>query len=397
MSTFNYDQMIKHEGLAKKALEDGDLKLAFHHLSQETMYAFLLAKGSDKKIAGRYLEKANGLLALARQLKAKIDAAPKAAVAGNGGNGGKESEEGTLFQSVETPKMKFADVAGMDDVKQKFTDMVIAPLKHRDLAEKYHNKCGGGVLMYGPPGTGKTFIARALAGELNAKFYVIKSSDLVSKYVGDTEKRIKELFAEVRRNPLAVIFIDEIDAVTPDRAKGDAKEYDTKMVAALLQELDGFESKDAQNTLLFLGATNRPYSMDSAFLRSGRFGVKIRVGLPDLVCRQKILELFFKSRGWSLSEELLRDAAVRTEGFNSADVDNLAQTVMTLAFKDEVRFREELQKKDEAADEAKGNETEYAPNFKELFEEAFKTVKSSVSQRDLNLLAKWEKENNIVS
>ncbi len=385
MSTFNYDQKVKHETLAKQALETGNLKQGFHHICQAAMFSFLLAKSSEKEIARNYLEQGNKLLELGRTLKEKINAAPSEAKKTAADGNGKENTEGTLFQSVETPNMTFADVAGMDDVKRKFSEMVITPLKHPELASKYGVKRGGGVLLYGPPGTGKTFVARALAGELNARFYVIKSSDLVSKFVGDTEVRIKRLFEEVRKNPLAVIFIDEIDALMPDRSKQDLKEYDNKMVNALLQEMDGFESKGAQNVLLFLGATNRPYCMDSAFLRPGRADVKIRVDLPDLECRQKILELFFKARGWNLPETLLHDAAKRTEGFNSADVDNLAQIVVSLAFQSEVKFRESHPEGDE-----------YTPDFQKLFEEAFKSAKSSVNPRDLELLDQWEKQNGII-
>lgn len=385
MSTFNYDKMVKHEESAKKALTDGNLELGFHHICQAAMFSFLLAKSGEENIARRYLEKGNGLLELARKLKEKIAAAPKEkAPAQNGGTAEKKEEE-SLFQSVETPNMTFADVAGMDEVKKKFTDLVITPLKHPEVAEKYKIKRGGAVLLYGIPGTGKTYVARALAGELKAKFYVIKSSDIISKFVGDTEVRIKQLFEEVRKNPLAVIFIDEIDALTPDRSRQDLKDYDNKMVNALLQELDGFSSKEAENVLLFLGATNRPYSMDSAFLRPGRADVKIRVDLPDLVCRRKILELFFKKRELQIPENLLDEAARRTEGYNSADVDNLAQIVVSLAFQDEVKYHENH-----------SGDSSYTPDFACLFNEAFKNSKSSVNPRDQVLIEKWEKEMGII-
>ena len=380
MSTFNYDKMVKHEEAAKKALTDGNLELGFHHICQAAMCSFLLAKTGEENIAKRYLEKGNGLLELARQLKEKIAAAPKDKAPVQNG------KATSLFQSVETPSMTFADVAGMDEVKQKFTDLVIEPLKHPDVAEKYKIKRGGGVLLYGVPGTGKTYVARALAGELKAKFYVIKSSDLISKFVGDTELRIKQLFEEVRKDPLAVIFIDEIDAITPDRSKQDLKDYDNKMVNALLQEIDGFSSKDSENVLLFLGATNRPYSMDSAFLRPGRADVKIRVDLPDLVCRRKILELFFKKRDLQLPENLLDEAARRTEGYNSADVDNLANIVIRLAFQEEVKYHQAPH----------GSNSDYTPDFACLFNEAFKSAKSSVNPRDQVLIEQWEKEMGII-
>ena len=379
MSSFNYDKKNEHEQLAKKAISAGDSKLAFHHTCQAAMFTFLLAKGSNGKIAEQYLKNAQGLLGAAKRLKDIIltqtdndGAAPK-----------NPTESNSIFKTVERPDCKFSDVAGMDDVKSKFTELVISPMQHEEIARKYGLKRGGGVLLYGPPGTGKTFIARALAGELNASFYVIKSSDLISKWVGATEAQIAALFNEARQQPLAVIFIDEIDAIMPDRSKKDVQGHENRMVSALLNELDGYGAKEASNTLLFLGATNRPYSIDSAFLRPGRFDIKIEVGLPDFLSRKKIIELFFQKRGWELPGDLLDQVAQRTEGYNSADVDNLAQTVTAIAFRKEIEAK---QKELNVSD---------TPDFANMFEEALQTIKSTVSEKDLQLIAEWGKENGV--
>jgi len=389
MSSFNYDKKKEHEQLAKKALEEHNDKLAFHHTCQAAMHTFLLAKSCDGQVAQNYLANARGLLEVAKQLKERIllnsDGADKKAPLDRAGkpagidqSAGKKDREGS-FQAVERPDFNFSNVAGMDDVKAKFEEMVIKPMKYPEVADKYGVRRGGGVLLYGPPGTGKTYIARALAGELNASFYVIKSSDLISKWVGATEKQIAALFEEARKQDLAVIFIDEIDALMPDRTKGDMQNHENRMVNALLQELDGFEAKGGKQTLLFLGATNRPYSIDSAFLRSGRMGVKIYIGLPDRTARRKIIELFFKKREIELPESLLDFVADKTEGYNSADVDNLAQTVAMIAFNKEI--------------EAKSQEnTAYTPDYDAIFREALETVKSTVSQRDIDLIREWEKE-----
>ena len=388
MSSFNYDKKKEHEQLAKKALEEHNDKLAFHHTCQAAMFTFLLAKSCDGQIAKNYLSNARGLLDVAKQLKERIlhpDGADKKAPADRDGkptginqSAGKKDQEGS-FQAVERPDFNFSNVAGMDDVKAKFEEMVIKPMKYPEVADKYGVRRGGGVLLYGPPGTGKTYIARALAGELNASFYVIKSSDLISKWVGSTEKQIAALFEEARKQDLSVIFIDEIDALMPDRTKGDMPSHENRMVNAMLQELDGFETKGGKQTLLFLGATNRPYSIDSAFLRSGRMGVKIYIGLPDRTARRKIIELFFTKRSIALPESLLDAVADKTEGYNSADVDNLAQTVAMLAFNKEIEAKNQ------------GN-TSYVPDYEAIFQEALETVKSTVSQRDIDLIREWEKE-----
>ena len=386
MNSFDYEKKMEFERLAKKAVNENNDKLAFNHTCQAAMYTFCLAKSCDEDIARRYLAEGWGLLKVAKQLMEKIqsnggEAGKKPSSGGNTAknqNAGKQDGEGQ-FHAVERPNFNFSNVAGMEDVKEKFNEMVIKPMKYSDIADKYGVRRGGGVLLYGPPGTGKTYIARALAGELNASFYVIKSSDLISKWVGATEAQIAALFEEARKQELAVIFIDEIDALMPDRAKGDIQTHENRMVNALLQELDGFSVKGEKNTLLFLGATNRPYSIDSAFLRSGRMGVKIYIGLPDRTARRKIIELFFKTREIALSEDLLDSVADRTEGYNSADVDNLAQTVTGIAFNKEVEARSQGQ-------------TSVEPDYAAFFDEAFKSVKSTVSQRDIDLIRAWEKE-----
>ncbi len=375
MGSFNYDKKVEHEKLAAKAYSAGDLKLAFHHTCQAAQFTFLLAKANSGKIAEAYLRNAQGLLEMAKKLQPKPQSVEAAAKPGE-----KSENAGNTFKAAERPNMKLADVAGMESVKDNFRELVIMPLKYPELARKHGIKRGGGVLLYGPPGTGKTFIVRALAGELDACVYVIKSSDIITKWVGETEKQLSALFEEARKQPLSVIFIDEIDAMMPDRNKQDMANHENRMVTSMLQELDGFASKDAQNTLLFIGATNRPYAIDSAFLRPGRFDTKIEVGLPDLESRQSILKLFFKKRGAALSEELLLDVATRSEGYNCADVDSLAQTVATIAFKRDIGAE---------------NPSAEPVYTKDMFDEALEQVKSTVTEKDLQLIKNWEVEAGI--
>ena len=274
-----------------------------------------------------------------------------------------------------------ADVAGMEDVKEQFYEMVIMPLREPELYKKYGIQAGGGILLYGPPGTGKTYIVKALAGELGAAFYAVKSSDIISKWVGESEKNLKKLFAEARKNKLSVIFMDEIDSLAQDRSKN-YRTYETQLINALLAELDGFAAKDSKNPLLFIGATNRPDTIDGALLRPGRFDVKIKVGLPDFAARRKILELFFSKRKIAISQEILDYIAQNTENYNCADVDNIAEKIIKTLLKEEIS--------------AKINRRSVkAVITAEMINKVLSTTTSSVLQRDLTAIEKWEQSQGI--
>ena len=285
------------------------------------------------------------------------------------------------FATVQRPRERLADVAGMEHVKEQFYEMVIMPLREPELYKKYGIQAGGGILLYGPPGTGKTYIVRALAGELGAAFYAVKSSDIISQWVGESEKNLKKLFAEARKNKLSVIFMDEIDSLAQDRSKN-VRNYETQFINALLAELDGFAAKDSKNPLLFIGATNRPDTIDGALLRPGRFDVKIKVGLPDFAARRKILELFFSKRKIAISQEILDYIAQNTENYNCADVDNIAEKIIKALLKEEIS--------------AKINRKSVkAVITAEMIDKVLSTTTSSVLQRDLAAIEKWEQSQGI--
>ena len=293
----------------------------------------------------------------------------------------KDCNDNDAFATVQRPRERLADVAGMEDVKEQFYEMVIMPLREPELYKKYGIQAGGGILLYGPPGTGKTYIVRALAGELGAAFYAVKSSDIISQWVGESEKNLKKLFAEARKNKLSVIFMDEIDSLAQDRSKN-VRNYETQFINALLAELDGFAAKDSKNPLLFIGATNRPDTIDGALLRPGRFDVKIKVGLPDFAARRKILELFFSKRKIAISQEILDYIAQNTENYNCADVDNIAEKIIKALLKEEIS--------------AKINRKSVkAVITAEMIDKVLSTTTSSVLQRDLAAIEKWEQSQGI--
>jgi len=199
-----------------------------------------------------------------------------------------EGKKDTVFQVLEKPKVTFKDVAGLNEVKEKIKELIITPFSYPDLAKKWKIKTGGGVLVFGPPGTGKTLLAKAVAGELDADFFYVKASDIMSKWVGESEKTIAELFKKARASRKAVIFIDEIDALIPNRT-GQSSTVMARVVPQFLAEMDGVDTKN--DNILFMAATNIPWMLDPAVLRPGRFDFKCYIPQPDFDARKRIFEI----------------------------------------------------------------------------------------------------------
>jgi AAA+ superfamily predicted ATPase len=242
-------------------------------------------------------------------------------------NDSKQDED--IIQNIVIPNLKLSDVAGMTEVKDEITLRMILPLKNPSQAAKYGIKAGGGVLLYGPPGTGKTYFAKAVAGELKIPFYAITAADIFSKYVGESENNVKKIFESLRKHPMAVLFIDELESIFRKRSD-DIHETTRKIISVLLQELDGISSDNTG--LLLIGATNAPHLIDEAFLRTGRFDAKIFVGLPDKAARKQILEACFSDVKLPIEEGLLDLLAECAENFSGADLKGFAQKVKQRAF-----------------------------------------------------------------
>ncbi len=232
------------------------------------------------------------------------------------GQAGKSADEAQPFKPVSDPGIRFEDIAGLQCVKQEVYERVIQPMRKPELYKQYRIKAGGGILMFGLPGTGKTMIARAIAHEVQAPFYHIRSSDLKDKWVGSSERNIAQLFEQVRSHPVAVLFIDEFDGIG---GKAEDAGGNTRGISAELKsQMDGFE-KDPDRVTLLLGATNHPWSIDTAFLRSGRFSRMVYVPLPDMPAREFLLRAQFKDV--PLADEVAFEAlTARTDGFSGADL-----------------------------------------------------------------------------
>jgi SpoVK/Ycf46/Vps4 family AAA+-type ATPase len=226
--------------------------------------------------------------------------------------------------------ISFDDIGGLEKVKQQMRRRIINPFLKKELFAKFKRRAGGGVLMYGPPGCGKTMLAKALAHECNATFMNIKASDILDRWVGSSEKNIADMFARARHNRPVVVFFDEVEALAQKREFGDMHRVNTT-VSALLTEMDGFESDN--DGVLLLGATNVPWSLDSAFRRPGRFDRTIFVPPPDKLARRFILNNQLEDR--PVSEGLdLASIIAKTSGFSGADLIGIVDTALDYAIEE---------------------------------------------------------------
>ena len=225
-----------------------------------------------------------------------------------------EAEEDSMF--FERPKVRFEHVGGMESVKDEIRMKIIAPLANPDLFRQYGKKAGGGILLYGPPGCGKTFLARATAGEIDARFMSIDLDDILSMWMGQSEDNLARRFAAARRRQPTVMFIDEIDALAGKRRESLGGQGMNTTINTFLRQLDGID--DANEGLLVLGATNLPWHLDTAFLRPGRFDRVIFVPPPDEPAREAILKLQLAERPAENVD--FRKIASMTEKFSGADL-----------------------------------------------------------------------------
>lgn len=219
---------------------------------------------------------------------------------------------------LEKPTTKFSDVGGMKNVKNEISLKIIQPLKNPDLYKAFGKKAGGGILLYGPPGCGKTFIAKATAGEIDAKFISIGLHDILDMWIGNSEKNLHQVFEVARANKPCVLFFDEVDAIGSSRA--DLKQSAMRhLINQFLAELDGV---DADNEgILILAATNAPWSVDGAFRRPGRFDRIIFVAPPDEEARVDILQQLLKDK--PVADVDVKKIAAQSEGYSGADLNAL--------------------------------------------------------------------------
>jgi SpoVK/Ycf46/Vps4 family AAA+-type ATPase len=233
---------------------------------------------------------------------------------------------------AERAGLTLADVAGMTEVKQRLEAAFLAPMRHPDLRRLYGKSLRGGLLLYGPPGCGKTFIARAVAGELGAKFIAVSFADIIDMFVGQSERNIHELFEIARRNAPCVLFLDEVDAIGQKRSQL----RNTPMRSAVNQLLLELDDISGNNEGVFLlAATNHPWDVDSALRRPGRFDRTLLVLPPDTTAREGVFRYHLKDRPVAGID--LAKLARLTDGYSGADIAHICETAAERALMDSVR------------------------------------------------------------
>ena len=370
--SFLSDKKKEHEDAAVAALDKRDYAMAFAHTVKAAEYGLQLARQTEGEVSDAYVEDANSLLDTAKSIKKQIGKA--ATVTADGKSDSADPENGSALGEEwlvrDKPNVKLDDVAGLEDVKQALREDIGNAIKHPELYKTFGIAAGGGILLFGPPGTGKTFIAKAVAGELDAAFFSVSGSQIKDKYVGETEKNMRRLFEAADEHKCSVIFIDEAESILKKRSADDK----VSPVTDFLILADGL--KERKNTLLLLGGTNNPWDIDPAVLRPGRFGKRIYVGLPDEGARLAIFKLNLK--GVPLDPYIkLDDFARQAEGYSGADIKGICERAKKKAIS---RLIDDPQQ-------------EQTLLFSDL-NDSFKSTPPSVTKAQVQKYLDWQKETN---
>ncbi|HDI46538.1 MAG TPA: AAA family ATPase, partial [Candidatus Methanomethylia archaeon] len=261
---------------------------------------------------------------------------------------------------VEVPEVHWDDIGGLEDVKRQLREMVEWPLKHPELFEQMGITPPKGILLYGPPGTGKTLLAKAVATESEANFISVKGPEVLSKWVGESERAVREIFRKARQTAPCIVFFDELDAIAPRRGMRYDSGVTERVVNQLLTEMDGIV---ALKNVVVIGATNRPDILDTALLRPGRFDRVVYVPPPDKKARMEIFKVH--TRKMPLAEDVdLEKLAEMTEGYTGADIEAVCREAALSALREEMKPR---------------------PVQMKHFLEALKVVPPSITPEDLKM------------
>ena len=285
---------------------------------------------------------------------------------------------------VEIPDVKWEDVGGLDDVKRDLAEAVEWPLKYPEVFASLDTKPPRGILLFGPPGTGKTLLAKAVANESECNFISVKGPELLSKWVGESERGIRQVFRKARQAAPSIIFFDEIDALLPKRGAYIGSSHVTEsVVSQILTELDGLEEL---NNVVVLGATNRPDMLDEALLRPGRLDRIIYVPPPDREGRKKIFEVYLRNKEILSNDVNIDELVDRTEGYVGADIEALVREAKISAMREFIAVMGK--KPEEERRQAIGN----VRITKKHFEDAFTRVKGSldIDRLEENERSSWK-------
>ncbi len=281
---------------------------------------------------------------------------------------------------VEIPDVKWEDVGGLEDVKAELAEAVEWPLKHPEIFDALETEPPRGILLFGPPGTGKTLLAKAVANESESNFISVKGPELLSKWVGESERGVRQVFRKARQAAPSIIFFDEIDALMPKRGAYIGSSHVTEsVVSQILTELDGLEEL---TNVVVLGATNRPDMLDDALLRPGRLDRMIYVPPPDREGRKKIFEVYLRNRKILANDVDIDELVEETEGYVGADIEALVREAKISAMREFIAMT--ARKSEEERRQAVGN----VMVTRKHFEDALSRVRGSL---DLDRLEEAER------
>lgn len=363
MQTFN---QLKAKGIA--AYRAGDFPGARPYLIRAAKCLAEIAEGiKNPATRVEYEEIIGELIELAKECEER-----KLAKSTHRAKEGDDGADASDWVVREKPDISFDDIAGLDDVKHEIRMMMLYPFLHPDLAQEFGISVGGGVLLYGPPGTGKTMLAKAIATEIDATMFVISPAQILSKWVGEAEQNIRKLFDAAKAETKSVIFIDEIEALVPKR-KSSGSTVMQRVVPQILQEMEGFD-REGDRCLLLCGATNKPWMLDEAMMRPGRFDAKVYIPLPDAAARFKLLELNTAKR--PVDDDVDFNVLVdRLKGYSGADIKEIIKQAAQIPFMEAIVGR------------MNGGESKRKISMADI-ETTMKEIKPSVKPGDL---AKYEK------
>ncbi|HIK02323.1 TPA: CDC48 family AAA ATPase [archaeon] len=280
------------------------------------------------------------------------------------------------------PQVTYEDIGGLSDGISKVREMIELPLKHPELFEKLGVEPPKGVLLYGPPGTGKTLLAKAVANETNANFIAINGPELMSKWYGESEKNLREVFEEAEKNAPSIIFIDEIDAIAPKREEVTG-EVERRVVATMLSQMDGLKSR---GKVVVIAATNRPDALDPALRRGGRFDREIEIGVPDRKGRKEVL--LIHTRAMPLEQDVdLNELADTSYGYVGADLEALCKEAAMAALRrilPKMNIEEDVEIPQELLEELRVTKKDFAEGLRNVSPSAMREVVVEIPN------VKWE-------
>ena len=383
-----YNEYKANYDTAREAQRRGNIDGARQLYREAALYLCKMAELESGETRRQRIYHAEQVMNLANNLSEAKPGVSNDAPGSNkpaiGGNNGaipnpldQQASDDNPWKSEGIPDTTFDDVVGMEDVKELIRSRVIDQIKYPELYAQYGLKGGTGVLLFGLPGTGKTTIARAIAHEINAPLYTVLLSDVLSKWVGESEKLIKQLFEKARSSKTSLIFFDDFDSLGMQRQ--DDGNHNNKIIVELINQMDGF--KKNQNTIVLLAATNKPWMIDSALMRPGRFEHHIYVPLANHDARIMLIK---KNLGEVPVEEGLDYDRISDllKGYNGADIVSVVKGAKVRALQ---RSKEMLDKGEDGT----------SPVSEIDFEEAANAHKSSVDPQDVARLREYAVQRDI--